>query len=419
MGTTLNDTPSANRLHIGVFGKTNSGKSTLINAFTGQEVSIASDIAGTTTDPVYKAMEIHPLGACTIIDTAGFDDASELGAKRVEKTKLAAEKTDVAVIVFAADGIDKKEEVDQLQETDSKTMEKHFAQELKWYHFFKEKNTPVLLIINKADLGDAKALQEFLVKETNEHPLVVSAAKNEGIDRIKEALARKVPENFGERLITGTLVGEEDLVMLVMPQNIQAPKGRLILPQVQTTRELLDKKCLIMSVTTDKFVAAVKQLVQPPKLIITDSQVFSYVYENKPKESMLTSFSVLFAAYKGDLPYYVEGAKKIDSLTEQSRVLIAECCTHAPLQEDIGRVKIPRMLKKRFGEGITVDHVSGTDFPQDLRGYDLIIQCGACMFNRKYVLSRIDHAKEQQVPMTNYGVTIAHLTGILPHVVMP
>lgn len=419
MGTTLNDTPSANRLHIGIFGKTNSGKSSLINAFTGQEVSIASDIAGTTTDPVYKAMEIHPLGACTIIDTAGFDDASELGAKRVEKTKLAAEKTDVAVIVFAADGIDKKEEVDQLQETDSKTMEKHFAQELKWYHFFKEKNTPVLLIINKADLGDAKALQEFLVKETNEHPLVVSAAKNEGIDRIKEALARKVPENFGERLITGTLVGEEDLVMLVMPQDIQAPKGRLILPQVQTTRELLDKKCLIMSVTTDKFVAAVKQLVQPPKLIITDSQVFSYVYENKPKESMLTSFSVLFAAYKGDLPYYVEGAKQIDSLTEQSRVLIAECCTHAPLQEDIGRVKIPRMLKKRFGEGITVDHVSGTDFPQDLRGYDLIIQCGACMFNRKYVLSRIDHAKEQQVPMTNYGVTIAHLTGILPHVVMP
>lgn len=419
MGTTLNDTPSANRLHIGVFGKTNSGKSSLINAFTGQEVSIASDIAGTTTDPVYKAMEIHPLGACTIIDTAGFDDASELGAKRVEKTKLAAEKTDVAVIVFAADGIDKKDEVDQLQETDSKTMEKHFAQELKWYHFFKEKNTPVLLIINKADLGDAKALQEFLVKETNEHPLVVSAAKNEGIDRIKEALARKVPENFGERLITGTLVGEEDLVMLVMPQDIQAPKGRLILPQVQTTRELLDKKCLIMSVTTDKFVAAVKQLVQPPKLIITDSQVFSYVYEIKPKESMLTSFSVLFAAYKGDLPYYVEGAKQIDSLTEQSRVLIAECCTHAPLQEDIGRVKIPRMLKKRFGEGITVDHVSGTDFPQDLRGYDLIIQCGACMFNRKYVLSRIDHAKEQQVPMTNYGVTIAHLTGILPHVVMP
>ena len=425
MGTTLNDTPSANRLHIGVFGKTNSGKSSLINAFTGQEVSIASDVAGTTTDPVYKAMEIHPLGACTIIDTAGFDDESELGAKRVEKTRLAAEKTDIAVMVFSAEvdssvsDMTANREENKSELNNMELLKKYFTQELKWYQFFKEKNTPVLLIINKADLGDAKALQEFLIKETNEQPLIVSAVKREGIDQIKEALARKVPENFGNRLITGNLVGEDDLVMLVMPQDIQAPKGRLILPQVQTTRELLDKKCLIMSVTTDKFVAALKQLVQPPKLIITDSQVFSYVYENKPKESMLTSFSVLFAAYKGDLPYYVEGAKQIDSLTEQSHVLIAECCTHAPLQEDIGRVKIPRMLKKRFGEGITVDHVSGTDFPEDLSGYDLIIQCGACMFNRKYVLSRIDRAKEQRIPMTNYGVTIAHLTGILPHVVMP
>ena len=425
MGTTLNDTPSANRLHIGVFGKTNSGKSSLINAFTGQEVSIASDVAGTTTDPVYKAMEIHPLGACTIIDTAGFDDESELGAKRVEKTRLAAEKTDIAVMVFSAEvdssvsDMTANREENKSELNNMELLKKYFTQELKWYQFFKEKNTSVLLIINKADLGDAKALQEFLIKETNEQPLIVSAVKREGIDQIKEALARKVPENFGERLITGNLVGEDDLVILVMPQDIQAPKGRLILPQVQTTRELLDKKCVIMSVTTDKFVAALKQLVQPPKLIITDSQVFSYVYENKPKESMLTSFSVLFAAYKGDLPYYVEGAKQIDSLTEQSHVLIAECCTHAPLQEDIGRVKIPRMLKKRFGEGITVDHVSGTDFPEDLSGYDLIIQCGACMFNRKYVLSRIDRAKEQRIPMTNYGVTIAHLTGILPHVVMP
>lgn len=425
MGTTLNDTPSANRLHIGVFGKTNSGKSSLINAFTGQEVSIASDVAGTTTDPVYKAMEIHPLGACTIIDTAGFDDESELGAKRVEKTRLAAEKTDIAVMVFSAEvdssvsDMTANREENKSELNNMELLKKYFTQELKWYQFFKEKNTPVLLIINKADLGDAKALQEFLIKETNEQPLIVSAVKREGIDQIKEALARKVPENFGNRLITGNLVGEDDLVMLVMPQDIQAPKGRLILPQVQTTRELLDKKCVIMSVTTDKFVAALKQLVQPPKLIITDSQVFSYVYENKPKESMLTSFSVLFAAYKGDLPYYVEGAKQIDSLTEQSHVLIAECCTHAPLQEDIGRVKIPRMLKKRFGEEITVDHVSGTDFPEDLSGYDLIIQCGACMFNRKYVLSRIERAKKQQISMTNYGVTIAHLTGILPHVVMP
>ena len=299
MGTTLNDTPSANRLHIGVFGKTNSGKSSLINAFTGQEVSIASDVAGTTTDPVYKAMEIHPLGACTIIDTAGFDDESELGAKRVEKTRLAAEKTDIAVMVFSAEvdssvsdmAVNREENKSELNNME--LLKKYFAQELKWYQFFKEKNTPVLLIINKADLGDAKALQEFLIKETNEQPLIVSAVKREGIDQIKEALARKVPENFGNRLITGNLVGEDDIVMLVMPQDIQAPKGRLILPQVQTTRELLDKKCVIMSVTTDKFVAALKQLVQPPKLIITDSQVFSYVYENKPKESMLNSLYVL------------------------------------------------------------------------------------------------------------------------------
>lgn len=404
MGVTLNDTPSANRLHIGVFGRTNSGKSSLINAFTGQEVSIVANVAGTTTDPVYKAMEIYPLGACTIIDTAGFDDASELGVQRVEKTTLAAQKTDIAMIVFSADG-----------GTDVSDFEK----ELEWYHFFEEKHTPVLLVINKADLADSAVVQKLLEKETKELPIIVSAAKREGIEQIKEALVRKLPENFGERMITGNLVNEGDLVMLVMPQDIQAPKGRLILPQVQTTRELLDKKCLIMSVTTDKFVEALKNLVQPPKLIITDSQVFSYVYENKPEESMLTSFSVLFAAYKGDLPYYVQGAKSIDSLTEHSKVLIAECCTHAPLAEDIGRVKIPRMLKKRFGENLTVDHVSGTDFPQDLGGYDLIIQCGGCMFNRKYVMSRIDRAREQQVPMTNYGVTIAHMTGILENVVMP
>ena len=207
-------------------------------------------------------------------------------------------------------------------------------------------------------------------------------------------------------------------MLLVMPQDIQAPKGRLILPQVQTLRELLDKKCMVMSVTTDKLLPALNMLQQAPKLIITDSQVFDYVYQNKPAESMLTSFSVLFAAYKGDLPYYMEGARQIDALNENSHVLIAECCTHAPLSEDIGRVKIPRMLRKRFGERLRIDHVSGMDFPQDLEGYDLIIQCGACMFNRRYVVSRIDRAKAQNIPMTNYGITIAHLTGILDKIVL-
>lgn len=248
---------------------------------------------------------------------------------------------------------------------------------------------------------------------------MASAARKLGIEDIKAALTRLMPEGFGQEFILGDLVNAGDLVLLVMPQDIQAPKGRLILPQVQTLRELLDRKCIVMSVTTDKLTDALKVMSKPPRLIITDSQVFKYVYENKPVESMLTSFSVLFAAYKGDLPYYVESAKAIDKLTPHSKVLIAECCTHAPLAEDIGRVKLPGMLKKRIGDGLTVDIVSGTDFPQDLTEYDLIIQCGACMFNRKYVLSRIDRAHIQNIPMTNYGVAIAHITGILDNVSMP
>ena len=391
----LNETPSANRLHIGVFGKTNSGKSTFINAFTGQEVSIVSDIAGTTTDVVTKAMEIQPLGPCVLIDTAGFDDTTILGEARKEKTRLAAEKCDIAVILFAM------------------STNCDISLEMEWYDYFIKKKTPVIAIINKIDRTADETLVETIKKALKEEPLFISAKTGEGLDKVKEALARKIPEDFAARSITGDLVAESDVVMLVMPQDIQAPKGRLILPQVQTIRELLDKKCIVMSVTTDKMAQALLTLKQPPKLIITDSQVFKTVYELKPEQSMLTSFSVLFAAHKGDLPYYIEGARQIEQLNAKSRVLIAECCTHAPLSEDIGRVKIPNMLRKRFGETLRVDMVSGTDFPEDLTEYDLIIQCGGCMFNRKYVMSRIDRAKAQQIPMTNYGVTIAHLTGIL------
>lgn len=401
MAVTLNETPSANRLHIGIFGKTNSGKSSFINAFSGQKVSIVADIAGTTTDPVYKPMEIYPLGPCVLIDTAGFADEGELGALRMEKTKLAAQKTDAGIILFS--GRDMKEELD-------------------WFRYFKEKNTPVIPVLSKADTYEQEE-KSFLIsqikKETGVTPCCISSVTGEGIQEIKENLTRCIPEGYGNRMITGNLVSAGDLVLLVMPQDIQAPKGRLILPQVQTLRELLDKKCRVMSVTTDQFTGALEVLATPPKLIITDSQVFSYVYERKPSASMLTSFSVLFAAYKGDIHYYVEGAKAIDTLHADSRVLIAECCTHAPLQEDIGRVKIPRMLKKRFGDTLTVDLVSGTDFPEDLTGYDLVIQCGACMFNRKYVMYRIDRAKKQQIPMTNYGVAIAHLSEILPYVKVP
>ena len=401
----LNETPSANRLHIGIFGKTNSGKSSFINMLTGQEVSIVANVAGTTTDPVYKAMEIHPLGPCTLIDTAGYDDHTELGALREEKTRKAAEKTDIAVIVISA-------EDQHVNET--MKFEEAFPMEYAWYALFRERKTPVLFILNKSDLNDqAKQLASYLKKETKTNVVTVSCIKQMGLEEVKSSLIRMMPEGFGEYSITGSLVEEDDLVLLVVPQDIQAPKGRLILPQVQTIRELLDKKCLISCITTDKLLPMLNTLKEPPKLIITDSQVFDYVYENKPKESLLTSFSVLFAAYKGDIHYYVESAKAISSLTEHSKILIAECCTHAPLQEDIGRVKIPKMLKAKYGAGLQVDMVAGTDFPQDLTSYDLIIQCGGCMFNRKYVLSRIERAKQQGIPMTNYGITIAYIKGIL------
>ncbi|MBR2108498.1 MAG: [Ruminococcus sp.] len=397
--TTLNDTPSANRLHIGFYGKRNSGKSSLINAFTGQEVSIVSEVAGTTTDPVNKAMEIHGIGACVLIDTAGFDDIGELGEMRIKKTEKTADKTDIAIVLFSGDDITKEAE---------------------WYELFKSKNIPVIPVVSKADLLINGNAYVFKVRNRiGEKPLQVSAVDKSGIEELKEQIIRLIPSDYNAPTITGNLCEEGDLVLLVMPQDIQAPKGRLILPQVQTIRELLDKKCSVMSCTTDKMLHTLKALGSEPKLIITDSQVFGYVYENKPESSMLTSFSVLFAAYKGDLSYYIESAKALDSLTENSRVLIAECCTHAPLSEDIGRVKIPRILRQRVGENLRIDMVSGTDFPDDLSGYDLVIQCGGCMFNRQYIMNRIDKAKEQTVPMTNYGVTIAHLTGILDKIVTP
>ncbi len=392
---TLNETPRSDRLHIGFFGKRNSGKSTLINAFTKQQISIVSNIAGTTTDPVFKSMEIAGIGACVLIDTAGFDDIGELGKIRVEKTKKAAERTDVAVILFS--------------DTDIK-------KELEWFEYFKKKETPVLSVISKSDImsdDEISQIKSGILKATKEEPLVVSAQNESITEKFKDTLIRHIPEDFGNRSITGDLVCDGDLVLLVMPQDIQAPKGRLILPQVQTMRDLLDKKCLVMSCTTDKLEETLKALAYSPKLIITDSQVFKTVYDKKPKESMLTSFSTLFAGYKGDLKYYIKSAEAVNTLTEKSKVLIAEACTHAPLAEDIGREKIPRMLRKKVGEGLTIDIVSGPDFPEDLSGYDLVIQCGACMFNRKYVMSRIEKAKSQGVPMSNYGVIIAYLNDIL------
>lgn len=395
-------TPNANRLHIALFGKRNSGKSSLINALTGQDTALVSDTPGTTTDPVQKAMEIHGIGPCLFIDTPGFDDEGELGNRRIERTWKAVEKTDIALLLCA--GGSSAEE----------TGEPDFTEELHWLEQLKAKNIPTILLINKADIRKNTASLAIRIKETfGSQPIPVSAKEKTGVELIRQAILEKLPEDFDQQSITGSLVTEGDLVLLVMPQDIQAPKGRLILPQVQTMRELLDKKCLIMSCTTDKLQETLQALSRPPKLIITDSQVFKTVYEQKPEESRLTSFSVLFAGYKGDIRYYVKSASAIGSLTESSRVLIAEACTHAPLSEDIGRVKLPHLLRKRIGEKLSIDIVAGTDFPQDLTPYSLVIHCGACMFNRKYVLSRIERARLQNVPMTNYGVAIAFLNGIL------
>ena len=390
----LQTTPTANRLHIALFGRRNSGKSSLINALTGQDTALVSDIPGTTTDPVSKAMEIHGIGPCVIIDTPGFDDEGTLGEMRIERTLKAIERTDIALLLCE---------------------ETNLQEEAAWMQQLKAKNIPVILILNKADIR--QDISFLIEQELGEKPLLVSAKEKRGMEDIRLAILKKLPQDFEQPSITGDLVSENDLVLLVMPQDIQAPKGRLILPQVQTMRELLDKKCLIMSCTTDKLPQTLQALARPPKLIITDSQVFKTVYEQKPAESLLTSFSVLMAGYKGDIRQFIEGASAIDRLTENSRVLIAEACAHAPMTEDIGRVKIPRLLRKKIGEGLQIDMVSGSDFPKDLSGYDLIIHCGACMFNRKHVMNRLESASSQQIPMTNYGITLAHLMGILDKIV--
>ncbi|MFI3313752.1 MAG: [FeFe] hydrogenase H-cluster maturation GTPase HydF [Eubacteriales bacterium] len=391
------ETPRANRTHIAFYGATNSGKSSLINAITKQEISLVSEIAGTTTDPVWKSMEIAGIGACVLVDTAGFDDESQLGAARVELAKRTTLKADIAVIVFDSNDIS------------------DISQYETWVADLQK--TPTLMVLNKADLvEDTMATKELLEATFQKEVLVTSATTREGVEELIQKLV-EIGGELKEKTITGDLCTDGDVVMLVMPQDIQAPKGRLILPQVQTTRELLDKKCLLISVTTDRYLAGLASLKEPPKLIITDSQVFDYVYKHKPESSLLTSFSVLFAGYKGDIRAFIEGVRAIDSLTPTSKVLVSEACTHAPLTEDIGREKIPRMLRKKISPDLQIDLVSGSDFPEDLSQYDLLIHCGACMFNRKHVLSRLERATSQGVPMTNYGVVIAYFTDILDKIV--
>ena len=392
----MNQTPQGERVHIAFFGKTNVGKSSLINKIVNQEISIVSEIRGTTTDPVQKAMEIHGIGATLIIDTAGFDDDSELGEKRMEKTSNILNKTDVAVIVTTPDDIISD-----------------FSKELTWIEKIKDKNIPCLMVINKIDLSrDIESFKKRAIELTSKEVILVSVKENTGIEDLISSL-EIICKFKDEDSICSHLVKKDDVVLLVMPQDTQAPKGRLILPQVQTIRDLLDNKCTVICTTDDRFEKSLSILKNYPNLIITDSQVFAKIYPLKPEESKLTSFSVLFSRYKGDVDEFVKGAAFIDLLKDNDKVLIAEACTHNPQDGDIARVKLPMLLRKKTGKNLDIDVVSGNNFPNNLEDYSLIIHCGACMFNKKYVLNRIDSAKSSQIPITNYGIAIAYITGIL------
>lgn len=369
----------ANRVHIGIFGDTNSGKSTLLNLLSGQSVSLVSEVRGTTTDPVYKPMEIQGVGASTLIDTAGFEDDSELGAQRMKRTSKVLDECDIYIYV-------------ERGEKNKRLLGALAA-----------RKKPLIKVFNGSQLGDVSA-------NTRIPEGYIAFDKDAVLDAIREA-AKDVS---GDRpLLEGLLSGGES-VLLVMPQDIQAPKGRLILPQVQTMRALLDLGCSITSCKTEDMKRTLELLKNPPALIITDSQVFAEVYALKPEESNITSFSILMARSKGDIEELVKGAAAIDALNENSRVLISEACTHAPLEEDIGRVKIPALLRKKYGN-MCIDFSRGLDFPEEL-DYDLIIMCGSCMFNRAHVLSRIEKARAAGVPVTNYGVTISKLKGIIDKV---
>ena len=387
------------RLHIALFGRRNVGKSSLINALTGQQIAIVSEVAGTTTDPVSKSMEILPLGPCVLIDTAGFDDSGKVGELRTQRTREVIKQADIALLV--TDGLSLDDEA-------------------VWAAMIKQADVPYVVVLNKVDLMDdvPSTLLDSIAKRLGGEVITVSALQGSGLDQLRQTMARLVPEG-GKQSLTGKLAHAGDTVLLVMPQDPQAPKGRLILPQVQTLRDLMDKRCTAICCTTEDIDRTLAALKEPPHLIITDSQVFDIVERKKPEGSLLTSFSVLMAAMKGDIQYFVESAQAIDRLTEQSHVLIAEACTHAPLAEDIGREKIPRMLRQRVGKGLRIDIVAGKDFPEDLSGIDLIIHCGGCMFNRRFMLQRVEQCRLQGVPMTNYGITIAHVKGILNRVSLP
>lgn len=383
------------RLHIGIFGKTNVGKSSLLNRITNQDVSIVSNIAGTTTDVVEKTMELLPIGPVNFLDTAGINDSTALSSERIEKTMKIINRTDVAIVVCDYNGIDDYER---------SLIEK-----------FNELKIPFMIFINKTD---EKYPSDSIIEDLKNYTkhILLSSVKTDDliVFKIKELLVKLLPEDFvNSPKIVGDLIPQGSTVILVIPIDKEAPKGRIILPQVQTLRDLLDNNCVSVVVKESELKSAIDNLKIAPSLVVTDSQAFKNVSEIVPENIPLTSFSILFARLKGDLNAFSQGAKAIEKLQDGDRVLILESCTHHAIEDDIGRVKIPNLLRKKTGKNLIIDNIAGHDFP-DISKYKLIIHCGACMTNRREVLSRILLASENNVPITNYGICISYCLGILP-----
>ena len=398
----MNETPRGNRLHIALFGRRNAGKSSLINALTNQSLAIVSPVACTTTDPVYKSMEILPIGPVVVIDTAGLDDVGELGQLRVAKSLEVLRKSDlVLLVVDAAIGIGEPE----------KTLaEKCLAQQI-----------PFILVFNKTDLQEVPP--ETLDAAKNElhaaAAVAVSAQERRGVGELKIAMVRHAPARWDTQTIVGDLLQPGDIAVLVVPIDLAAPAGRLILPQVQMIRDILDHDAMAYTVKERELKECIASLHRKPKIVITDSQVFLKADADTPPDVLLTSFSILFARYKGDLETMVRGAKAIDHLKPGDKVLISESCTHHRVEDDIGTVKIPRWLRQHVGGELIVDHSSGLTFPQNLSEYKLVLHCGACMTNRREMLARIVQVQQAGVPIVNYGVAIAALMGILHRALSP
>ncbi|MGL5617012.1 MAG: [FeFe] hydrogenase H-cluster maturation GTPase HydF [Sarcina sp.] len=422
----MQETPRANRFHISLFGKTNVGKSTIINSITSQPVSVVSDFRGTTTDPVYKAMELPPLGPVVFVDTAGIDDDSEIGELRIKKTVDVLNKTDMVVMVFSAEEFYPIDNLDEFLKLP--ILKEMFAKELTWYSEAKKLNKTIIGAFNKCDLfrglNSEKEEQYYIdktlkmLKELFPIEFVVLYKEKKFINRLKDCIVKNTPVTSLDKPLIGDKISEGDKVILVAPQDIEAPKGRLILPQVQVLRDLLDHKAMPLTVTLDNLENALKVFNNKPDLVITDSQVFKEVEAILPKEVPLTSFSILMARFKGDLELLYQGAKKIKLLKEGDKVLIAEACTHHHLKGDIAREKLPTWLTN-FCPGVTVDNYSGHDFPENLEDYDLVIHCGSCMFNRNEFMHRMNHCKSKNLAITNFGIAIAELNGILDRVMEP